>query len=70
MNTEGIDWSQVDRVKYQEINTDYVKRESEYKKLCFHHLKNIQGGEETRKKSPYFLINMKTSVLNEDTKNY
>ena len=66
MNTEGIDWSQVDRVKYQkQIQT--MLKESEYKALCFSPFEeHTAAGEETRKKSPYFLINIaKTSVLNE-----
>ena len=41
MNTEGIDWSQVDRVKYQKSIQTMLK-ESEYKNCVFHHLKNIQ----------------------------
>ena len=66
MNTEGIDWSQVNRVKYQkQIQT--MLKESEYKALCFSPFEeHTAAGEETRKKSPYFLINIaKTSVLNE-----
>ena len=66
MNTEGIDWSQVDRVKYQS-SIQNVLKESEYKALCFSPFEeHTAAGEETRKKSPYFLINIaKTSVLNE-----
>ena len=66
MNTEGIDWSQVDRVKYQKSIQTMLK-ESEYKALCFSPFEeHTAAGEETRKKSPYFLINIaKTSVLNE-----
>ena len=66
MNTEGIDWSQVDRVKYQK-SIQTMLRESEYKALCFSPFEeHTAAGEETRKKSPYFLINIaKTSVLNE-----
>ena len=66
MNTEGIDWSQVNRVKYQkQIQT--MLKESENKALCFSPFEeHTAAGEETRKKSPYFLINIaKTSVLNE-----
>ena len=66
MNAEGIDWSQVNRVKYQkQIQT--MLKESEYKALCFSPFEeHTAAGEETRKKSPYFLINIaKTSVLNE-----
>jgi hypothetical protein len=66
MNAEGIDWSQVDRVKYQKSIQTMLK-ESEYKALCFSPFEeHTAAGEETRKKSPYFLINIaKTSVLNE-----
>ena len=66
MNTDGIDWSQVDRVKYQK-SIQTMLRESEYKALCFSPFEeHTAAGEETRKKSPYFLINIaKTSVLNE-----
>ena len=66
MNAEGIDWSQVNRVKYQkQIQT--MLKESEYKALCFSPFEeHTAAGEETRKKSPYFLINItKKSVLNE-----
>jgi hypothetical protein len=61
MNTEGILWEEVDRKKYQKTIQSLMKEHGykDIKALCFspfeHH---TAAGEETRKGSPYFLINI------------
>jgi len=67
MNTDGILWEQVDRKSYQRTIQKLLK-ETEHKALCFSPFEEhtAGGGEETRKKSPYFLINIaKKEVLKE-----
>lgn len=67
MNTDGIDWAQIDRRKYQSTIQKLLK-ETEHKALCFSPFEEhtAGGGEETRRSSPYFLINIaKSTVLNE-----
>jgi len=61
MNTEGLLWEEVDRKKYQKAIQLLMedKGYKDIKALCFspfeHH---TAAGEETRKGSPYFLINI------------
>ena len=61
MNTEGLLWEEVDRKKYQKTIQILMKEKgfTDIKALCFspceHH---TAAGEETRKGSPYFLINI------------
>jgi hypothetical protein len=61
MNTKGILWEEVDRKKYQKTIQSLMKEHGykDIKALCFspfeHH---TAAGEETRKGSPYFLINI------------
>ena len=58
MNSDGIDWKHIERKKYQNSLQDYLKH-TKYKPLCFSPFEEWSaGGEETRKKSPYFLINV------------
>lgn len=71
MNTDGILWEQVDRKSYQRTIQTLLK-ETEHKALCFSPFEDhtAGGGEETRKKSPYFLINIaKKEVLREAHRN-
>ena len=61
MNTDGLLWEEVDRRKYQKAIQLLMEDRgySDIKALCFspyeHH---TAAGEETRKGSPYFLINI------------
>ena len=61
MNTEGLLWEEVDRKRYQKTIQSLMKEKgfTDIKALCFspfeHH---TAAGEETRKGSPYFLINI------------
>ena len=61
MNTDGLLWEEVDRKKYQKAIQLLMEDRgySDIKALCFspyeHH---TAVGEETRKGSPYFLINI------------
>jgi len=60
LDTGGIDWRNVDRKSYQKLIQKFLKK-TEYKALCFSPFEeHSAGGEETRKKSPYFLINIAT----------
>ncbi len=60
INTEGINWQDVDRKGYQKFIQKYLKK-TKYKALCFSPFEeHTAAGEETRKKSPYFLINIAT----------
>ena len=71
MNTDGILWEQVDRKSYQRTIQTLLK-ETEHKALCFSPFEDhtAGGGEETRKKSPYFLINIaRKDVLREAHRN-
>lgn len=71
MNTDGILWEQVDRKSYQRTIQTLLK-ETEHKALCFSPFEEhtAGGGEETRKKSPYFLINIaRKDVLREAHRN-
>lgn len=71
MNTDGILWEHIDRKSYQrKIQT--LLKETEHKVLCFSPFEEhtVGGGEETRKKSPYFLINIaKKDILREAHRN-
>ena len=66
INTDGIDWKDVDRKEYQKTIQKYLKK-TKYKALCISPFEeHTAAGEETRKKSPYFLINIATrDALNE-----
>lgn len=71
MNTDGIDWSQIDRKKYQSTIQKLLK-ETPHKPLCISPFEEhtAGGGEQTRKGSPYFLINIaKSTALNEAHRN-
>ena len=58
IDTEGINWNVVDRRGYQKFIQKYLKK-TKYKALCFSPFEeHTAAGEETRKKSPYFLINI------------
>ena len=69
MNTNGIMWEEIGRNKYQSA-IQIAMEEKGYKKqkaLCFSPWEDWSiAGEETRKKAPYFLINLAdTDALNE-----
>ena len=66
LDTDGLSWSDVDRKPYQALIQKFLKK-TDYKALCFSPFEeHTAGGEETRKKSPYFLINIASRVaLNE-----
>ena len=62
-NTQTIDWSQVERKKIQTQITSLLKNTpmfSDYKSLCFSPWEDFTagGGVYTRRKSPYFMINV------------
>ena len=62
-NTDTIDWEQVERKKIQAQITKMLKNTpmfSDYKSLCFSPWEDFTagGGVYTRKKSPYFMINI------------
>ena len=58
LDADGLDWRNVDRKSYQKFIQKFLKK-TEYKALCFSPFEeHTAGGEETRKKSPYFLINL------------
>ena len=61
MDSDGLMWEEVNRKKYQ-IAIQLAMKEKGYKKhkaLCFSpHEDYSAAGEQTRKKSPYFLINI------------
>ena len=60
LDADGLDWRNVDRKSYQKFIQKFLKK-TEYKALCFSPFEeHTAGGEETRKKSPYFLINIAT----------
>ena len=69
MDTNGIKWKDISRDAYQKTMQTFLKKWSDtsrkYKALCFSPFEEWSaGGEETRKKSPYFLINVaKRKVL-------
>ena len=69
MNTEGIDWSEVERNKYQKTIQKLMKEQGykDLKALCFSPFEEWKvAGEDTRKGTPYFLINIAgTDQLNE-----
>ena len=69
MDTDGIMWEEIGRNKYQSA-MQIAMEEKGYKKqkaLCFSPYEDWSiAGEETRKKAPYFLINLAdTDALNE-----
>jgi hypothetical protein len=62
-NTQDIDWSQVERKTIQAQITSLLKNTpmfSDYKSLCFSPWEDFTagGGIHTRKKAPYFMINV------------
>ena len=60
LDTEGITWSDVDRKSFQKSIQKFLKK-TKHKALCFSPFEeHTAAGEETRKKSPYFLINIAT----------
>ena len=60
MDTPDIKWKDVDRDEYQKTLQKFLKK-TEYKALCFSPFEeHTAAGESTRKKSPYFLINVAT----------
>ena len=59
-DTKDIKWEDVSRKSYQKTIQGFLKP-TKYKALCFSPYEEWSaGGEETRKKSPYFLINVAT----------
>ena len=57
-DTKDIKWKDVTRKSYESTIQDFLKH-TDYKALCFSPYEEWSaGGEETRKKSPYFLINV------------
>ena len=59
-DSKNLKWKDVTRKKYQNTLQDFLKH-TDYKALCFSPYEEWSaGGEETRKKSPYFLINVAT----------
>ena len=57
-DSENLEWKNVRRKSYQNTLQDFLKH-TDYKALCFSPYEEWSaGGEETRKKSPYFLINV------------
>ena len=59
-DSKNLKWKDVTRKKYQNTLQDFLKY-TDYKALCFSPYEEWSaGGEETRKKSPYFLINVAT----------
>ena len=69
MDTDGIMWEEIGRNKYQKA-IQLAMEEKGYKKhkaLCFSPYEDwTAAGEATRKKAPYFLINLaETDALNE-----
>ena len=69
MDSDGIMWEEISRKKYQKAiqSTMEQKGYKKHKALCFSPFEDwTAAGEETRKKSPYFLINLaETDALNE-----
>ena len=60
LDTEVITWSDVDRKSFQKSIQKFLKK-TKHKALCFSPFEeHTAAGEETRKKSPYFLINIAT----------
>lgn len=60
LDAEGINWSDVDRKSFQKSIQKFLKK-TKHKALCFSPFEeHTAAGEETRKKSPYFLINIAT----------
>jgi|TARA_B100000287_G_scaffold188738_1_gene178412 hypothetical protein len=60
MDTDVIKWKDVERDDYQKVLQNFLKS-TEYKALCFSPFEErTAAGESTRKKSPYFLINVAT----------
>ena len=59
-DSKNLKWKDVTRKRYQNTLQDFLKH-TDYKALCFSPYEEWSaGGEETRKKSPYFLINVAT----------
>jgi hypothetical protein len=59
-DSKNLKWKNVTRKSYQNTLQDFLKH-TDYKALCFSPYEEWSaGGEETRKKSPYFLINVAT----------
>ena len=59
-DSKNLKWKDVTRKKYQNTLQDFLQY-TDYKALCFSPYEEWSaGGEETRKKSPYFLINVAT----------
>ena len=57
-DTKDIKWKDVPRKSYQKTIQDFLKH-TDYKGLCLSPYEDfVVGGEATRKKSPYFLINV------------
>ena len=57
-DTKDIKWKDISRKSYQKTLQGFLKP-TEYKVLCLSPYEDfVVGGEATRKKSPYFLINL------------
>ena len=60
MDTESIEWKDVERTKYQKFLQKAIKKTG-LKALCLSPYEDFTAaGEPTRKKAPYFLINIAT----------
>ena len=58
MDTEDIKWKDVERTKYQKFLQKAIK-DTGFKALCFSPWEeHTAAGEATRKRAPYFLINI------------
>ena len=57
MDTEAIKWKDVERTKYQKFLQKAIK-DTGLKALCLSFGKTSHSREPTRKKAPYFLINV------------
>ena len=63
MDTDGIKWKDITRTSYQKTIQGFLKKWSDmsrkYKALCLSPYEDFTAaGEDTRKKAPYFLINV------------
>ena len=57
-DTKDIKWKNISRKSYQKSIQDFLKH-TDYKGLCLSPYEDfVVGGEATRKKSPYFLVNI------------
>ena len=65
-DSKNLKWKDVTRKKYQNTLQDFLQY-TDYKGFLFFTYEEWSGGEETRKKSPYFLINVAAQEKELDT---